>query len=194
MGQARLWDGPPVLLVWVISWSKVGSLETKSDLLPEDWVCFLVAVEPKRTTKPKTRGRNDLLLSASKENTRDLSQSSVSLGWQHWGCFKPRIHAFSWRSLSRGKFSIEFRQRSTQSKLQLTDIMRVREGQHHHPLGSSWSGGLSTWGEFKVCRTAQKALQAIFYHWKELEVFTTDVLSLQLLLLWPSNSLCSFVP
>ena len=35
-------------------------------------------VESKDTTKPKIRRKKDLLFAASKENTRDLSQSSVS--------------------------------------------------------------------------------------------------------------------
>ena len=47
-------------------------------LLPQNWVHLLVGVEPKDTTKPKIGRRNDLLLAASKENTRDLSQSNVS--------------------------------------------------------------------------------------------------------------------
>ena len=38
----------------------------------------MVGVQPKDTTKPKTERRKDLLLAASKENTGDLSQSSVS--------------------------------------------------------------------------------------------------------------------
>ena len=41
-------------------------------------VHLLVGMEPKDTTKPKIRKRKDLLLVASKENTRDVSQSSVS--------------------------------------------------------------------------------------------------------------------
>ena len=47
-------------------------------LLPENWVCLLVNVTPKDTAKPKVGRRKALLLAASKENTRDLSQSSVS--------------------------------------------------------------------------------------------------------------------
>ena len=39
----------------------------------------MVGVEPKGTTKPKTGRRKDLFLAASKENTRDLSHSSVFL-------------------------------------------------------------------------------------------------------------------
>ena len=38
-------------------------------LLPENWVCLLVGVEPKDTTKPKIRRRKELLLAACKENT-----------------------------------------------------------------------------------------------------------------------------
>ena len=36
-----------------------------------------MSVESEHTTKPKTGRRKDLLLSASMENTRDLSQSSL---------------------------------------------------------------------------------------------------------------------
>ena len=50
--------------------------ETK--ILPENWVHLLVGVEPKATTKPKMERRKDLLLATSKENTGDLSPSSVS--------------------------------------------------------------------------------------------------------------------
>ena len=46
--------------------------------LLENWVRLLVGVEPIDTPKPKIRRRKDLLLAASKENTGDLSQSSVS--------------------------------------------------------------------------------------------------------------------
>ena len=48
-------------------------------LLPRNWVHLLVGVEPIDTTKPKFRRRKDLLLLvASKENTGDFSQSSIS--------------------------------------------------------------------------------------------------------------------
>ena len=47
-------------------------------MLPQNWVRLLVDVEPKDTTKPKIGRRKDLLLAASKGNTADLSQSSVS--------------------------------------------------------------------------------------------------------------------
>ena len=50
-----------------------------SCLLPENWVCLLVGVKPEDTTKPEIRRRKDILLAARKENTRHLSQSSVSL-------------------------------------------------------------------------------------------------------------------
>ena len=48
-------------------------------MLPKNWVPLLVGVEPKDTTKPKIGRRKDLLLAVRKENTGDLSQSSVSL-------------------------------------------------------------------------------------------------------------------
>ena len=46
-------------------------------VFPENWVHLLVGVEPIDTTKPKMGRRKDLLLATSKENTGDLSQSSV---------------------------------------------------------------------------------------------------------------------
>ena len=49
-------------------------------VLPKNWIYLLVGVKPKDTTKPEIRRRKNLLLfAASKENTRDLSQSSVFL-------------------------------------------------------------------------------------------------------------------
>ena len=45
----------------------------------KNWVCLLVAVKPKDTAKAEIGRRKDLLLAVSKENTGDLSQSSVSL-------------------------------------------------------------------------------------------------------------------
>ena len=48
-------------------------------MLPESWVHLLVGVEPKDTIKLKSDRRKDLLLAASKANTGDLSQSSVSM-------------------------------------------------------------------------------------------------------------------
>ena len=44
---------------------------------PKSWVGLLVCVGPKDTTKPKIWTRKDLLLAASKENSRDLSLSNV---------------------------------------------------------------------------------------------------------------------
>ena len=44
-------------------------------MLPQNWVCLLVCAKPTDTTKPKIgRGKGLLLLMASEENTRDLSQ------------------------------------------------------------------------------------------------------------------------
>ena len=47
-------------------------------MLPKNWVCLLVGVEPKDISKPKFGRGKDLLLAASMEDTRDLFQSSVS--------------------------------------------------------------------------------------------------------------------
>ena len=54
-------------------------LRSLNPVLPENWVCLLRGDEPKDTVKPKIRRRKDLLLVAGEENTRNLSQSSVSL-------------------------------------------------------------------------------------------------------------------
>lgn len=39
----------------------------------------MVDIESKDTTKPKSRRKKNLVLAASKENTRDFPQSTVSL-------------------------------------------------------------------------------------------------------------------
>ena len=70
---------------------------------------LLVDVKPKATTKQKIGRREDLSPAASKENTGDLFQSSLS----------PNSNI------------------GTESKLQLIKVMRVRKGQHHHPLDSN---------------------------------------------------------
>ena len=44
----------------------------------KNWVCLMVDVEPKRTTKLMIERRKDLLFTAGKENTGHLSQSTVS--------------------------------------------------------------------------------------------------------------------
>ena len=103
---------------------------------------------------------------------RDFSQSIGSWELQKWRSFKLRAHAHSWRGLSR-EFSTELGHRSAESKLWLTEIMRLRKGQYLFS-GSSWSGG---WG-----------LQAIFTTGTELGVFTTDLLFLVLLLLLPEKN------
>ena len=53
----------------------------------------MTSVEPKDTIKPKSR-RKDLLLVASKEDPKDLSQSR-SPGEQNWRSFKVRVPAYS---------------------------------------------------------------------------------------------------
>lgn len=57
-----------------------GTFHKGVRMLPENWVLLLVGVKPKNPTKPKRGRKKDLLLLvASKNNTRDLSQSSASL-------------------------------------------------------------------------------------------------------------------
>ena len=88
---------------------------TARALLPEHWVCLLMGVEPKDTTKPKIGRRKDPLLAASKENTGNISQSSVCPKTAE--SFKLRAHAYSFRGLRRGEFSVELGPRSIESKL-----------------------------------------------------------------------------
>ena len=55
---------------------------------------------------------------------------------QNRGSFKLEVRAYSWRGLSRGEFSIEL-QRSTESKLQLTEDWRVNSILVFHLDGAS---------------------------------------------------------
>ena len=56
----------------------------------------MVSVEQKDTTKPKKGRREDLLLAASKENTKDPPKSYVSPNSAiREGGFKLRVHAYS---------------------------------------------------------------------------------------------------
>ena len=48
-------------------------------VLPKNWLHFLLGSELTDTVKPLIRRRKGLLLAPSKENTRALSQSSISL-------------------------------------------------------------------------------------------------------------------
>lgn len=64
-------------------------------LFPENWVRLLVGVKKKDPAMPKSQRRRDLLLAASKENSKDLSQRSVSLNSTIGGHFKLREHASS---------------------------------------------------------------------------------------------------
>ena len=55
----------------------------------------MVGVELKDTIKAKSGRKKDLLLAASKGNTGDLSQSSVSANSKTEASFKLRVHAYS---------------------------------------------------------------------------------------------------
>ena len=81
---------------------------------------------------------------------------------QKWGNVKVTVHAYSWRGLRRGEFSIESRQR-------LTVVQALVDWSHE---GQERSNG--GWG-FRQIFTIET-------------VFIADVLSLPLLLLLPDNS------
>ena len=54
-----------------LTW-EVENDERGKQCLPEIWVHLLVGVEPKDTTKPKSKRGKDILLAASKEYTAIL--------------------------------------------------------------------------------------------------------------------------
>ena len=54
-----------------------------------------MSVKIKDTTKSKIRRRKDLFLAASKENTEEVSQSSVSLNSKIGVHFKLSVHAYT---------------------------------------------------------------------------------------------------
>ena len=65
---------------------------------PKNWAHLFVGVKIKDTTKSKIRRRKGLFLAASKENTGELSQSSVSLNSKigvHGVHFKLRVHTYT---------------------------------------------------------------------------------------------------
>lgn len=49
------------------------------EMLPENWVCLFLGVEPIDTIKPKMGRRRDLLLLAANKKPGDISQSRASL-------------------------------------------------------------------------------------------------------------------
>ena len=70
--------------------------------------------------------------------TPRIFPKALSPQQQNRGSLKVSVHAYSWRGLGH------------RLSPNLIDITRIREGQHHHSLGSSWSDG--------------RALQANLYH------------------------------
>ena len=84
--------------------------------------------------------RKDLLLATSKENTRDHFSKRL-LELQNWVSLKLRVCANSWGVLSRGEFSLEFGQKSTESKLELVEVWRV----YIIIPSSTWVGCLNSW-------------------------------------------------
>ena len=106
-------------------------------------------------TQPSQRaGEGRIYYLQQVRRTLEIFPKAVSPQQPNWGRSKLRVHAYSWRGLSRGEFSMELGQKSTEAKLQLTEVTRARKGQHHHLLCSSQAGG---W-----------ALQANLYHWNRI--------------------------
>ena len=73
--------------------------------------------------------------------------------------------------------------------------MRVRKGRHHHPLDFSWSGGWApkgVGGDLNSAEQLRQCFSLIFTTDTELGVFTTDLLSLLLLLLLPDKVVSAF--
>ena len=97
---------------------KVDWLKTLG-LLPQNWVCLWLDVEPINTTKSKRKRRKDLLLAARKENITDLSQSRVSLN--------SKMRMISAKSTPIFMKGVEQRrgQRPTASKLSLIEVKKV---------------------------------------------------------------------
>ena len=81
-------------------------------MLPENWVHLSAGAELIDTTKPSIgRSKNLLLLAASKQNTRDLFQSSIfpnSEIEEVLRSFKRRVSLHLQRGLSRGEFNMEY--------------------------------------------------------------------------------------
>lgn len=66
------------------------------EMLPENWVCLFLGVEPIDTIKPKKGKRRDLLLlAANKKKPGDISQSRASLNSKTGEYFTLRVHACS---------------------------------------------------------------------------------------------------
>lgn len=66
------------------------------EMLPENWVCLFLGVEPIDTIKPKKGKRRDLLLlAANKKKPGDISQSRASLHSKTGEYFTLRVHACS---------------------------------------------------------------------------------------------------
>ena len=116
----------PGSCVWIsleATWPPLYLLEGKIvNLLPENWAHLLVGVRPNDTTKPEIKRREDSLLFQLRR-TPVIFPKAVSLEQQNWGSFKLRVHAYSWRGLGKGEFSIALGPRSTE--LWLIDIRKA---------------------------------------------------------------------
>lgn len=145
----------------LLKMSRLNSYVTEQ-VLPQNWVCLLVCVKPTDTTRPKTgRGKDLLLLMASRENARDLSQRCISQSSKIRELFSKK-HMYVHEGLE---------QRRIQARIG-AEVDRVQflvgwnlEGQHHSVL--HLAGGLSS------CRTQrhiitwfrQGGTRTVLYHW-----------------------------
>ena len=66
-----------------MEWPESEIWAASEELLPENWICFLVIAKPRDTTKPKAGRRKNLLLAVNK-NTEDLSEVNLSPNSTIW--------------------------------------------------------------------------------------------------------------
>lgn len=64
-------------------------------LLPENWVCVLVDVEPTDTAKPQIWKRKDLLARSKLGEHQESFPKQCLPGQQNWGSFQLRIRVCS---------------------------------------------------------------------------------------------------
>ena len=104
-----------------------------------------MGVKLKDTSKPKTERRKNLSLVAHKENTWDLSQSKVSVS-SKIGEFLSYGYMHIHEGLEQSSIPTELGQRFTESKFQMTEVIRVKKDHYHHSI-------LHLGGSLNSCRT-----------------------------------------
>ena len=159
---SRAWQPTPVFLSGESPWTKPGSYSPRGhrvrhhwvtkhskayrwfksrpriwrNVTKKKWVCLLIGIKPK-DTQPSHRWREGRIYYLQQvRRTLGIFPKAISPQQQNWGSFKLRVHAYSWRGLSRGEFSIVLEQRLTESRLYLIEVMRVRKST------PKWEGNL----------------------------------------------------